>query len=819
MKKQWSAITITVATATTALLILFWLMGDIGSGISTPALAAPTSPTVTDVYPAVAPNDIDTPIAIQGTDFSAALSGTVVITAPMVYLGDHELAEVIWVDTTTLSATVPWGLIPEVYSLTVVNPDGISSTLQNAFTVTQGIGVWTTNGPYGGSITELRFHPNIPITLYAIAHDAGLFVSYDSGANWQPLLMEQMDQSIEFDAGNPDIIYLGANLYRSMDDGQTWEILRVHNIPGHSWLYYPTAHPTEPGVVYVASRGITTPDQEGGIHRSNDYGENWITLTQGISDTDFTKLAIHPTNPDTLLAGTENGNLYYSQNGGQDWHWAAQIDNAVLRLFFNPYQPLEAWATANPDTNEGSYLYKSTDLSTWTPVIVDAGLTVGGQFGWDLAFLTDTIWAGSGRVYSSTNGGDSWTETQDGYNGWITSMAVHPERPEHIYVGTDGIGVFNSFDAGLTWQEINQGLSGVKPTALVVAPDDPDTVYTKIDRGLLKSVNGGQSWRLLGFQGGFPTRTKLAIDPYQPERLYFGHGCPDTVCLWISDDAGESWISVTATLPVTYTGWEGAFYTLAPHPDVPGRILAGVEIWPSGSAFWIENEGLFFASDDYGATWNHLGPTEPISWVSEIAFDAIDPNLIYAGTRGTGLWKSTDGGQIWAAVPNPSGIADISVVATHPDIPNTVYVNADQMGNEDAGLFVSHDAGETWTHLTWQVGGQLLFAPTQPATLYTGCGLGEDFGNGLCRSLDGGQTWQKLDGMSWPTAMAVGTDGERVVIYVGTAGGVVAASSGSTSIQTVTGSSNVLGGGVYRYTTLQPEHWVFLPLVARGHTP
>jgi len=60
-----------------------------------------------------------------------------VATAPTVYLGDQGLVEVIWVDTATLSATVPWGLVPQAYSLTVVNPDGISATLSSAFTVTK----------------------------------------------------------------------------------------------------------------------------------------------------------------------------------------------------------------------------------------------------------------------------------------------------------------------------------------------------------------------------------------------------------------------------------------------------------------------------------------------------------------------------------------------------------------------------------------------------------------------------------------------------------------------------------------------------------
>ncbi|UCC75604.1 MAG: IPT/TIG domain-containing protein, partial [Anaerolineales bacterium] len=188
MKKQWSAITITVATATTALLVLFGLLGDTASGISTPALAASLSLTVTAVDPAVAPNDLDTPIIITGTGFTAELSGTLVITPPTAYLGNTTMKDVTWVNSSTLSATVPWGIVREVHSLTVVNPDGISATLSSALTVTNGIGVWTTGGPYGGNVSQVLVSPFTPTIVYAVADGVALFASYDSAEHWERIL-------------------------------------------------------------------------------------------------------------------------------------------------------------------------------------------------------------------------------------------------------------------------------------------------------------------------------------------------------------------------------------------------------------------------------------------------------------------------------------------------------------------------------------------------------------------------------------------------------------------------------------------------------
>ena len=767
------------------------------------------APTVTAVHPSTAPNDLDTTVVITGTGFVAV---------PTVSLEGTVLQEVGWVSAEQLTATVPWGLEPGVYALTVENPGGESGSLADAFTVTQGIGVWTSGGPYGGHISPVRVNPHTPSTVYAIAATMGLLISADGAATWQPSLFNlNPPEQVSVDAHDPDLLYAGfANGFmRSPDGGSTWERLAAMELPWQSWRHYMVAHPSLPGVVYAATMNIP-PDHDGGIHRSDDYGETWITLTVGLTDTQFSSLAIHAVTSDTLLAGTENGNLYYSLDAGATWTLTAQIGHELLGVYLNPYQPLEAWAAGK----DAPHLFRSTDLVTWTPVVVDPG-HAGGSHDWDMAFLTDTIWVSAWGVYTSTNGGADWTALPEAPAA--LSIAVHPSRPQDIYAGDFTHGVFKSADGGLTWQQSSDGLAGVNPSTVLVAPDDPETVYAKIDPSIVKSEDGGQTWRSLDFgQGSFPHRTKLAIDPFQPERLYFGYGTDDSARLWISDDGGEDpggWISVTAALPLTYAGWNGRFYTLAPHPAVPGRILAGIYIWPPGDD--EKEEGLLYGSDDYGLTWEHLGPTQPISWVTEIAFDSQDPDLIYAATQATGLWRSTDGGQSWAPTPNPGGIPGVFVVATHPEVSGRVYVRAHEEGNPDAGLFVSDDAGQTWTHLTWQVGDQLLFTPTQPPALLTGCGWGDEFGAGVCQSLDGGTTWEQLEGISFPTAMAAGTDGERVVVYIGTPGGMLSpitatVASEPGSVGAGAGEYSVMGGGVYRMTRMMTGCRVYLPVLLKG---
>ena len=125
------------------------------------APAAAIAPTLSAVAPTAAPNDIDAPITITGAGFTAVMdgTGTVVLTAPTASLGGTALTGVTFVNSTTLTATVPWGLDPGAYALTVVDPDGGTATLAGAVTVTQGIGQWNGGTLYGGSVQRVLMKP------------------------------------------------------------------------------------------------------------------------------------------------------------------------------------------------------------------------------------------------------------------------------------------------------------------------------------------------------------------------------------------------------------------------------------------------------------------------------------------------------------------------------------------------------------------------------------------------------------------------------------------------------------------------------------
>ncbi|MFN2169442.1 MAG: IPT/TIG domain-containing protein, partial [Anaerolineae bacterium] len=521
MKKRWLALMLTLAMTTLALgLLLGWpgtTVGAVSAPVDEAAAGASLALSVTDIDPATAPNDVDAQITIGGSGFSATLSGTTVLTAPEVFLGQTQLPGVVWVNTTTMSATVPWGLPPQVYMLTVVNPDGISATLPSAFTVTEGLGEFVTGGPYGGTCIQLALNPDDPATVYAAMFGAGLFISQDGAGHWEPIHDHDWPIRLDFDAQDADTLYLGADsndLYRSRDNGMTWErISEDFYTENGCFTTYPVAHPAETGEVYFgmgSCGGMYLEPGEGGVYFSTDFGDTWTARNDGLGDLDVQSLAVHPNDPQTMLAGTFDGNIYYSQDGADSWTLSSNLTGTVVQLYFNPYETLQAWAIVRAE-DYGAHLYRSTDLTGWTEIDVDGGPL--GTFRAQMTFRPGSVWLASYDVYSSPDGGTTWAAL-DGPHRTSQSIAIAPGAPDVIYVGTD-FGVEKSTDGGHSWQEVYQGLAALVPDALAVSVHDPDTVYVKTHQGIYASHNGGNDWRYLDYGvGGGPGGNILTLDPH-----------------------------------------------------------------------------------------------------------------------------------------------------------------------------------------------------------------------------------------------------------------------------------------------------------------
>jgi hypothetical protein len=320
MKCQWLALALVVLALTAVVMGLVYVADLTGSAW---AASSEQAPTLIEVDPSSAPNDLDSPIVITGTGFAAT---------PTVTLGSTMLEEVGWVTSATLMATVPWGLDPGVYTMTVINPGGQSGVLPGAYTVTQGIGVWNAGELYGGIGRLVVINPLTPTTLYATSEDVGVFRSPDGAESWAFRYSGPVG-SLSIEPVSPNRVYMaayphaGGPFYRSDDEGSTWIPLTT-TFPATGTVVRDcwgglgmVAHPSSPGTVYAHACDIG--DGRSGLLKSTNWGQDWEPAMTGLTDTQVTALAFHPDDPDIMVLGTASGNVFRSSDGGAGWTYAS----------------------------------------------------------------------------------------------------------------------------------------------------------------------------------------------------------------------------------------------------------------------------------------------------------------------------------------------------------------------------------------------------------------------------------------------------------------------------------------------------------------
>ena len=152
--------------------------------------------------------------------------------------------------------------------------------------------------------------------------------------------------------------------------------------------------------------------------------------------------------------------------------------------------------------------------------------------------------------------------------------------------------------------------------------------------------------------------------------------------------------------------------------------------------------------------WRMIGPFRA-SRTKAAAGIPNQPNVFYIGVVNGGVWKTTDYGRTWNPIFDDQPTGSIGAIAVAPSNPNVVYVGSGEgLQRPDLsvgdGIYKSTDAGETWTHLGLRDGQQIpqiVVDPRDPDRLYVAV-LGHPYGpnaeRGLFKSIDGGQTFQKI---------------------------------------------------------------------------
>ena len=283
----------------------------------------------------------------------------------------------------------------------------------------------------------------------------------------------------------------------------------------------------------------------------------------------------------------------------------------------------------------------------------------------------------AGGIWKTEDGGQYWQCVSDGFlkTSSVGALAVADSDPNVIYAGmgettiridvSHGDGVYKSTDAGKTWQHM--GLAETRHIGKIrVHPQNPDIVYVaafghafgnNAERGVYKSTDGGQTWRLALHKSDKAGAVDLSIDPNNPRILYaaiweayrspwmISSGGPDSG-LWRSTDGGETWsdISENKGLPKGIKGKIG----VAASPARPGRVWAIVQ---------HQEAGGLYRSDDYGDTWQQVNDDFRLisrAWYyMHLTADPRDGDTVYVNNLQ--FWKSTDGGKTFTDIDTPHG--------------------------------------------------------------------------------------------------------------------------------------------------------------------
>lgn len=346
----------------------------------------------------------------------------------------------------------------------------------------------------------------------------------------------------------------------------------------------------------------------------------------------------------------------------------------------------------------------------------------------------------------------TWREIGPALPGGRTSnVAGSAKDPNLYYVGAAGGGVWKTTDGGITWQPVFDKEPVASIGDVVIDPNDDQTVWVATGEGnprndvipgagIYKSTDGGKTWNLMGLQ---KTRsiTRVLIDPHNSNHVIVAalgdvFAPSEDRGVFVTDDGGKTW---TKTL---YLSDRSGASDLAMNAKNPSVIFAGMwhfERKPWTTASGGTDDGLY-KSTDGGKTWTRLtghGLPDGTTGRIGLAIAPSDANRVYAlieSNKGI-LWRSDDGGNNWTMVSSETMVDQRPFYFSHITVdPN----DPNHVFGVSMLLVTSHDGGKTWRPVFSLPHGDLhdlWIAPNDPKRM----AVAQD--GGVTHTLNGGQTW------------------------------------------------------------------------------
>ncbi|MEM9689876.1 MAG: glycosyl hydrolase [Pseudomonadota bacterium] len=317
----------------------------------------------------------------------------------------------------------------------------------------------------------------------------------------------------------------------------------------------------------------------------------------------------------------------------------------------------------------------------------------------------------SGGLFKTDNNGTTWTPLFDSEGSYALGVVeLDPNDPLVVWVGTGennaqrsvgfGDGVYKSVDGGSSWRNMGLKDSG-HISQIWIDPADSGTVLVAAqgplwnsggDRGLYKTTDGGETWRLILSVDEHTGINEFVIDPDNSDRIVASsyqrrrhvwtliNGGPGSG-IHRSEDGGETWTEITSGLPSDTMGRIG----LAGAPSDPTRIYAIIEA--------SDDERGVYHSANFGLSWekrsSHM-TTSP-QYYNELVVDPANPDRVFS--LDTFTYQSVDGGRSWSRLGIEHRHVDDHALWIDPD--NTAHM----VIGGDGGVYETFDDGANWRHM------------------------------------------------------------------------------------------------------------------------
>lgn len=593
----------------------------------------------------------------------------------------------------------------------------------------------------------IRFR-NLIIIVVAIAISLIDFNTHQANAHVPHDDVYSISLSTNYQQDRTVFIIVRGNLFKSTDGGKNWQRL-VNGIDHHGNLVALTIASENPQILYLSA--LTD-----GIYKSENGGESWEKINRGLEDFQIGLLSTNGDGSVILAAGSDRG-LYYSHDGGKNWHTAI-ADRQITAIGINPHSSTD-WLVGDIH----GLIYGSEDRGqTWQLKTQLTQKNAINAIAFSPRFNTDrTVYIGTDEegVLRSTNAGKNFTFLnlleQDNLPIRVKDIVIANLDDKNIglYVSDWNQGVFYSSNEGQTWQKYTQGLTKdsqadqknfLRPhfNDLAISPNfvrDKTLFLTGFD-GLFKSQNRGKTWQEID---SF-TRSiiGLVISPdYQEDGTvavlnYVGEA-------YLSRDRAQTWQPLYRglELPRFTSDFKQPkveprrFFQLAISPNYSqDRSIFATILWSkflkcnTQTRRWqinslpqearslaiaispdyerdkiiylVGQRGIVFISDNRGKSFTKLAKLEGQKG-NESPFLVISPNfandktLFVTGKQG--VYKSTDGGKSWQVTTENTELQEgyNLKLAISPNYQN----DSTLLVSSGTGLFITQDGGKNWRKL------------------------------------------------------------------------------------------------------------------------